>query len=177
MNLISSIINKYNIDNNRIYITGQSMGASTILFLLSKYRDFFTASLIIESNLIFEELLHLIKTPFTYLTTSGSERALDIENIIIKYFNDSNITYGLLNHVNINENIETLNYNVSKMFNFGFNNNLINYKNNSTKNNDNIFKSFKNGYRIEAVLDWLLSQNKKNTKMVFIILMKMVNVF
>jgi len=99
MNLISSIINKYNIDTNRIYSTGQSMGATTILFLLSKYQDFFTASLIIESNFIFGELLHLFKTPFTYLTTSGSEKAFDIENIIIKYFNDSNIPYGLLNDV------------------------------------------------------------------------------
>ena len=164
MNLISSIINKYNIDNNRIYITGQSMGASTTLFLLSKYQDFFTASLIIESNLIFEELLHLIKTPFTYLTTSGSEKALDIENIIIKYFNDSNISYGLLNDVNINEKIETLNYNVNKIYKLGYKNNFINYKKNSTKNNNNNFKYFKNGYKIEAVLDWLLSQNKKKCK-------------
>ena len=115
MNLISSIINKYNIDKNRIYITGQSIGASTILFLLSKYQDFFTASLIIESNFIFDELLHLIKTPLTYLTTSGSEKSLDIENIIIKYFNDSNIPYGLLNDVNIHEKMETLNCNVKSL--------------------------------------------------------------
>jgi len=164
MNLISSIINKYNIDNNRIYITGQSMGASTTLFLLSKYQDFFTASLIIESNLIFEELLHLIKTPFTYLTTSGSEKALDIENIIIKYFNDSNIPYGLLNDINIHEKIETLNYNVNKLYNLGYKNNFINYKKNSTKYNDNNFKYFKNGYKIEVILDWLLSQNKMKCK-------------
>ena len=164
MNLISSIINKYNIDNNRIYITGQSMGASTILFLLSKYQDFFTASLIIESNFIFEELLHLIKTPFTYLTTSGSEKALDIEKIIIKYFNDSNIPYGLLNDVDTHEKMEALNYNVNQIYKLGYKNNFINYKKNSTKNNDNNFKSFKNGYKIEAVLDWLLSQNKKKCK-------------
>ena len=164
MNLITSIINKYNIDNNRIYITGQSMGASTILYLLSKYQDFFTGSLIIESNLVFEELLHLIKIPFTYLTTSGSERALDIENIIIEYFNDSNITYGILNDVNTKEKIEALNYNVNKIYNFGNKYNFINYQKNPTKNNDNIFKSFKNGYRIEAVLDWIFSQNKKKCR-------------
>ena len=164
MNLISSIINKYNIDNNRIYITGQSMGTSTILFLLSKYQDFFTASLIIESNFIFEELLHLIKTPFTYLTTSGSEKALDIENIIIKDFNNSNIPYGLLNDVNTQEKIETLNYNVNQIYKLGYKYNFINYIKNSTKNNENNFKFFKNGYRIEAVLDWLLSQNKKKCK-------------
>ena len=164
MNLISSIINKYNIDNNRIYITGQSMGASTILFLLSKYQDIFTASLIIESNFIFEELLHLIKTPFTYLTTSGSEKALDIEKIIIKYFNDSNIPYGLLNDVDTHEKMEALNYNVNQIYKHGYKYNFINYKKNSTKNNDNNFKSFKNGYKIEAVLDWLLSQKKKKCK-------------
>jgi len=164
MNLISSIINKYNIDNNRIYITGQSMGTSTILFLLSKYQDFFTASLIIESNFIFEELLHLIKTPFTYLTTSGSEKALDIENIIIKDFNNSNIPYGLLNDVNTQEKIETLNYNVNQIYKLGYKYNFINYIKDSTKNNENNFKFFKNGYRIEAVLDWLLSQNKKKCK-------------
>ena len=164
MKLILSIINKYNIDNNRIYITGQSMGASATLFLLSKYQDFFTASLIIESNLIYEELLHLIKTPFTYLTTSGSEKALDIEKIIIKYLNDSNIPYGLLNDVNIHEKIEALNYNVNKIYNLGYQNYFINYKNNFTKKDDNNFKSFKNGYKIEAVLDWLLSQNKKKCK-------------
>jgi hypothetical protein len=140
------------------------MGASTILFLLSKYQNFFTASLIIESNLIFEELLHLIKTPFTYLTTSGSEKALDIENIIIKYFNDSNIPYGILNDLNIHEKMEILNYNVNKIYKFGYKYNFINYKKNSTKNYDNNFKSFKNGYKIEAVLDWLLSQNKKKCK-------------
>ena len=164
MNLITSTINKYNIDNNRIYITGQSMGASAILFLLAKYQDFFTASLIIDSNLIYEELLHLIKIPFTYLTTSGSETAFDIENIIIEYFNDSNITYGILNDVNTHEEIETLNYNVNKIYSLGHKYNFINYQKNPTKNNDNNFKSFKYGYRIEAVLDWLLSQNKKICK-------------
>ena len=41
------------------------MGASAILFLLANYQDFFTASLIIESNLVFKHLLHLIKAPFT----------------------------------------------------------------------------------------------------------------
>ena len=164
MNLISSIINKYNIDNNRIYITGQSMGASAILFLLSKYQGFFTASLIIESSYIFEELLHLIKTPFNYLTTSGSEKALEIENIIIKYFNDSNIPYGILNEVDTHEKIETLNYNVNQIYKLGNKYNFINYKKNYTKNNDNNFKTFKNGYKIEAVLEWLLSQNKKKCR-------------
>jgi len=161
MNLILSIINKYNIDNNRIYITGQSMGASTILYLLAKYQDFFTASLIIESNSIFKELLHLIKTPFTYFTTSGSEKALNIENIIIKYYDESNTTYGLLNEVNIHEKIEVLNFNINKIYNFGYNYNFINYK--YSKNNNNL-NFFKNGYRIEAVLDWLLYQNKKKCK-------------
>jgi len=161
MNLISSIINKYNIDKNRIYITGQSMGASTILYLLAKYQDFSTASLIIESSSIFEELLHLIKTPFTYFTTSGSEKALNIENIIIKYYNDSNTTYGLLNEVNIHEKIEVLNNNINKIYNLGYKYNFINYNNSKGNNNSNLFK---NGYRIEAVLDWLLSQNKKKCK-------------
>ena len=108
--------------------------------------------------------MHLIKTPFTYLTTSGSENALNIENIIIKYFNDSNIPYGILNDFNIHEKMEILNYNVNKIYKLGYKYNFINYKKNSTKNYDNNFKSFKNGYKIEAVLDWLLSQNKKKCK-------------
>ena len=161
MNLIKSIINNYIIDKNRIYITGQSMGASAILYLLSKYQDFFTASLIIESNLIFKESLHLIKTPFTYFTTSGSENALNTENIIVKYFNDSNIAYGLLN-INIHEKIEALNFKIKKLYNFGYEYYFINYKH--SKNNNNNSKFFKNGYRIEATFDWLLSQNKKKCK-------------
>ena len=140
------------------------MGASAILFLLANYQDFFTASLIIESNLVFKHLLHLIKAPFTYFTISGSEKALNIENEIIKYYNDSDIAYGLLNEVNTHEKIETLNSNVNRIYSFGYKYNFINYKIDSTKNNDNISKFYKNGYRIEAVLDWLLSQKKRKCK-------------
>ena len=161
LNLIRSIINNYIIDTNRIYITGQSMGASTILYILSKYQDFFTASLIIESNLIFKESLHLIKTPFTYFTTSGSENALNTENIIVKYYNDSNIAYGLLN-IDIHEKIEILNFKIKKLYNLGYEYNFINYKH--SKSNNKNSKFFKNGYRIEATFDWLLSQNKKKCK-------------
>jgi len=73
--------------------------------------------------------------------------------------------------------LNLINNNVNKIYKLGYKYNFINYKRNYTKNNDKSFKAFKNGYKIEAVLDWLLSQNKKNAKMDFIILMKMVNVF
>ena len=46
--LIYKIKNEYNIDLNRVYGTGQSIGAETILYLIVKNPNIFAGSLIIS---------------------------------------------------------------------------------------------------------------------------------
>ena len=48
IDLIEDIQGKYNIDKNKIYGTGQSMGAMVTLYLLSNHPDLYAAGLIVD---------------------------------------------------------------------------------------------------------------------------------
>lgn len=50
VNLINSLEDQYNIDKNRLYTTGQSMGCMSSIALNIKYPDLFAASLLVAGQ-------------------------------------------------------------------------------------------------------------------------------
>ena len=165
--LISNLIDKYKIDPNKIYGTGQSMGAMTTLYLLSNYQNLYAAGLIVDGQWIKEELLGLINATFTYFAAGGDEKAFNGQNEIKKFLDSENITYGNLFDLNAQEQVEILNNETKNMYNLGYQYNFITYSKgsvfppNSNSNNKNEhMASFKYGYRIETVRDWIFEQNR-----------------
>ena len=162
--LILEIIKTYNIDSNKIYGTGQSMGAMTTLYLLANNQNLFTAGLIVDGQWIKDELLGLVNASFTYFAAGGDEKAFNGQNEIKEYLGNQNISYGCLTEVNAKEKVEILNDMVKNIYELGYQHNFITYKNGSvlpsTGSMVEHMASFKYGYRIETVRDWIFEQNK-----------------
>ena len=166
--LIKDLMKNYTIDENRLYSTGQSMGAMTTLYMLANYPNFFAAGLICDGQWKMDELVGIENATFTYVAAGGDAKAFNGQNEVKKKLEDLNIPYGNMPNVNAKDNINELNYNATNyMYNLNYPKNFITFINgtvlpsNQEKANEHM-SSFKYGYRIDAVRDWLLSQNKNN---------------
>ena len=148
--LIIELINKFNIDKNRIYGIGQSTGTTAIFYLLSNKINILNAGLIIEGNYIHDKLPELINTTFTYISSKENEISL---NEIKNFFDSNNINYGFINNISYKEDIEILNQKLNNMYNNNYQINFITY---SKWNNF--------AYKIETIRDWLFLQNKVKCK-------------
>ena len=165
LRLIARLEEEYNIDHNRIYGTGQSMGAMATLFLLAN-NDILAAGLMADGFWLMEELDGLSNSTFTFCAAEGDPYPFNNQNEIKKNFDSLNIKYGSLDLINARDNVENLNNAVQKMYDLGYKQNFISYAKGTvlppnSENKSEHMASFKYTYRIEAVRDWLFNQTKK----------------
>ena len=163
--LINNLTNNYKIDSNKIYGTGQSMGAMTTLYLLSNKQYLYAAGLIVDGQWIKEELLGLVNATFTYFAAGGDDKAFNGQKEIKQYLESLNISYGSLSDINATEEVRIINMETNIMYNSNYSHNFITYKSGSVfppncKKDNEHMASFKYGYRIERVLNWIFEQNK-----------------
>ena len=163
--LIEKLIGEYSINPDRIYSTGQSMGAMTTLYLLSNYPNLLAAGLVVDGQWNLQELAGLVNATFTYFAAGGDEKAFTGQTEVKKYFDSLNISYGALTEVDAQEKVENLNNITDSMYNLTHSYNFITYKNGSvfppnTKRTIEHMASFKYGYRIDTVRDWIFKQNR-----------------
>ena len=163
--LIQEIQQKYNIDKKRIYGTGQSMGAMVTLYLLANNPDLYTAGLIVDGHWNISELHGLVNATFTYFAAEGDPNPYNGQNELKEYFEKNNVSYSNMSNVNATENVEILNKEAEKMYEKGNKRNFITYakgtvlKPGMSEKNEHM-ASFKYGFRIETVRDWLFNQSK-----------------
>ena len=163
--LIQEIQKKYNIDKKRVYGTGQSMGAMVLLYYLSNHPYLYTAGLIVDGHWNLEELHGLVNATFTYFAAEGDPHPYNCQNELKEFFDMNGVVYHNMSHVNAQEKVEILNEQATKMYDKGSNKFFITYANGtvikpgSNQKNEHM-ASFKYGYRIETVRDWLFDQIK-----------------
>jgi len=163
--LINKIKNEYRIDSNRIYGTGQSMGADALLDLTANNLNLFSAILIIEPENFNKTMINSISTPFTYFASHENLDSYNIQIEIKNYFYSLNISFGSLVDIDPQENIEILNQKFIDLYIKKYKYNFITYsirKANDNKNEGkhNKIEIYKYGFRSDSVIDWLFSQNK-----------------
>lgn len=92
--LLNNVIANHNIDKNRIYTTGQSMGGMISFYLNATYPNFFAASLFVGSQWDINVLQPLTKQTFFYIVSAGDEKASkgmqEVGNLLTK----NSIKYG-----------------------------------------------------------------------------------
>jgi predicted peptidase len=66
---------QYNIDQHRVYATGQSMGAMTLMLLSAKHPDLFAAQMFVAGQWDINELSALKDQTFFYLVSAGDPKA------------------------------------------------------------------------------------------------------
>ena len=92
--LINSLTETYSIDTDRLYITGQSMGCMTSLYLNSKYQDMFAASMFVSGQWDINVLDPLMDKKFFYIVAGGDEKASGGQDEVKALFDENDIPYS-----------------------------------------------------------------------------------
>lgn len=73
--LVRSVAAEYNVDRNRLYATGQSMGCMTLLYLSAQYPDLFAAEMFVSGQWDVGTLDGLGGQSFFYIVAEGDPKA------------------------------------------------------------------------------------------------------
>ena len=111
-----NLIEKYPINTDRIYSTGQSMGAMTTLYLLANYQDLLAAGIVVDGQWRLDELQGLTNATFTYFAAGSDGKAFKGQTEVREYLDSLNLSYGFLNNINAKDNIDTLNNVTQEMY-------------------------------------------------------------
>lgn len=162
VNLISSLEEKYNIDAERLYTTGQSMGCMTSLYLNSKYPDMFAACMFVSGQWDISVLKGLETTKFFYITAGGDTKASGGQDEVKAMFDADGVkyTYGEWD-AQLSDGEQTAN--VEKLLAENFNANMVRFETGTVLNGGTGMEhmaSFNYGYKLTAVRDWIFGQSK-----------------
>ena len=162
VSLINSLTEKYSIDTDRLYTTGQSMGCMTSLYLNSKYPDLFAASLFVSGQCDISVLEPLENTAFFYVTAGGDAKASGGQDEVMAMFDRDGISYsyGTWNAQDISDDQDTYARALTAEDNHA---NFIRFETGSVLNGGNGMEhmaSFNYAYKITAVRDWLFEQSR-----------------
>jgi predicted peptidase len=83
VNLVNSLTNQYSIDRNRLYATGQSMGAMMSIAMNIKYPDLFAASFIVAGQWDPTKVKPLAQDNLWIVVSQGDPKAYPGENAIV----------------------------------------------------------------------------------------------
>ena len=160
--LIEFLTENYNIDTNRLYTTGQSMGCMSSLYLNSKYPDLFAASLYVSGQWDISVLEPLENQSFFYVTAGGDAKASGGQDEVMALFDQDQVSYSYETW-DAQSDDEQQNANVQEMIDAGNTANMIRFETGtvlSGENNMEHMASFNYAYKISALRDWLFTQSK-----------------
>lgn len=170
MRLLQKIVSEYNIDKNRLYTTGQSMGGMISFHFNLKYPDVFAASLFVGSQWDTNILNPLAHKKFFYIISAADPKA----SIGMKELGDllkkENTNYGDLEFSALLPQNEQ-EAKVKSLIKEGHNINFIRFTPKSvvpqtekalTWRGAEHMYSFDYAYKLKSVRNWLFQQKKKN---------------
>jgi len=165
--LIKYLTEKYAIDTDRIYTTGQSMGGMTSFYLNIAYPDLFAASLFVGSQWDNSKLDILEDRKFFYIVSAGDPKASEGQNGLLEVFDKDGAPYSHAEW-SAQDDSEAQDQAVNNMLLEGNNANFITFTEGTTLTEraspmpgaGEHMTSFDYAYKISAVRDWLFSQSK-----------------
>lgn len=84
INLIKSLMAEYNIDNERLYTTGQSGGAMMSIAMNIKYPEFFAASYLVAGQWAVDKVAPMARTKQFILVSEDDPKAFPTQNEIVE---------------------------------------------------------------------------------------------
>ena len=162
VNLIDDIQEQYNIDADRLYTTGQSMGCMTSLYLNSKYPDMFAACMFVSGQWDISVLKGMEKTRFFYITAGGDEKASGGQDEVKAMFDADGVKYTYAEwDAQLSDEEQTAN--VEKLLAENLDANMVRFETGTVLNGGTGMEhmaSFNYGYKLTAVRDWIFEQSK-----------------
>lgn len=165
INLINNILNEYNIDKNRLYITGQSMGYMTAMALNIEYPDLFASSLYVAGQWDANQMNVLSNHKIFYLVSEGNRKASPGIDDFINVLNKENVNYSFATW-NGRWDESEFNKAVEEILSENNSINLVKFELGTVTLNDDTNSSSEHtctwsvAYLIEGVRDWLFAQTK-----------------
>ncbi|MCD8221279.1 MAG: hypothetical protein LUD07_03605 [Clostridiales bacterium] len=164
LHLLTSVQETYRIDENRIYITGQSMGCMTALYLNGTYPDLFAASLYVDGQWSTDILAPLEGQTFFYFAAEGDEKASTGMQNVIDMFDADGVSYGS-SVLNAKDSEDVISQSITDIIAQGYSANFISWEKGSVlpddmngfEGNEHMY-SFDHPYKIRVLRDWLFEQ-------------------
>jgi len=169
--LIRSLIDRYSIDENRLYTTGQSMGCMASIAMLIKYPGFFTASLLVAGQWDPQEMAVLINEKMWIVVSEGDQKAFPGMNASLDLLeaNGAKVSRAFWNGQADRTEFSTL---ADKMIAEGSNINYTVFLKGTVvppglpdTGIQNHLHTWKIAYEIEPLRGWLFSQEKVKNKL------------
>lgn len=167
--LVKDLIQKYQIDTDRLYTTGQSMGGMMSLYFNVKYPDFFAASLFVACQWDLAKMDNFKDYKFVYIAAQGDQGGhggqVGLENLLKK----ENVTFGEATwSARLPENEQDSL--AANLLAKGYKQNFITFEGNTVLTEAEAkeplrpaevhMASFNYAYRLAPVCEWLLNQHK-----------------
>jgi predicted peptidase len=162
--LLDAVCKEYNVDTNRLYTTGQSMGGMMSFYFNITHPDLFAASLFVSSQWDTSKMQDFGTKKFFYIVAGGDQKASGGMQDLAKVLKENNarVDSASWSAKLPNQEQEQL---AEELITRGGNINFIKWEAGSvlpeTGRAMEHMASFDYGYRIAAVRDWLFRQSKK----------------
>lgn len=167
--IIDKVVEEYGIDENRLYLTGQSMGGILDFALNDVYPDKFAATVYVGcqpgaevNDDQYKQILSAAKftnQKFVYIASRMDEKAPYGQDDVEKVLQANSIQYGKLYDLD-HKGGDALEKAVKDVLSQGYKQNLFGFKQ-LTSSGDGVaehMQSFKYAYAINAIFDWLVLQ-------------------
>jgi predicted peptidase len=168
--IVTSVTEKYGADPDRIYGTGQSMGAMTTLYTAAQNPDLYAGVLIVDGQWDISTLKGIENVNFLYVTAGGDQSATDGQKEVkdmlkadgVAYSEVAGLDASLADSADTKSQLEDA---VSAMLAEGNSHNFITWEAGSVLKRYGgtgmeHMASFDYGYKLASVRDWLLAQSK-----------------
>jgi len=161
--LLEKVCKEYNVDTNRLYTTGQSMGGMMSFYFNITHPDLFAASLFVSSQWDTSKMQDFGKKKFFYIVAGGDQKASggmrDLAAVLQE--NEARVDSASWSAKLPSSEQEKL---AEELIARGGNINFIKWETGSvlpeTGRAMEHMASFDYGYKIDAVRDWLFKQSK-----------------
>ncbi|MDE6058614.1 MAG: hypothetical protein K2G44_01070 [Clostridia bacterium] len=172
VSLVDKIAADYGIDENRLYLTGQSMGGITDFLINDTYPEKFAATVYVDCqpggevhDAQYDAILasaKFVDQKFVYIASRKDLLASEGQDDVEQVLKDNGVTsYGKLYDID-HTDIAAVNTAVKEVLDQGFNQNFFGFRQ-LTRNGNTAAEhmaSFEYGYAVDAIFDWLLAQHK-----------------
>ena len=165
--LINSIAENYAVDEDRIYGTGQSMGAMTTLYLAATHTDLYAAVMIVDGQWDISALKGIESQKMIYFAAGGDVSALNGQNQVKAMMDSDGVHYGSVENLDAQKWETTSNEAIAQMLEAGNALNFVTWtagtvlgSSSSSGGTAEHMASFDYAYKISAARDWIFKQSK-----------------
>lgn len=161
--MLHDIVNRNNVDADRLYTTGQSMGGMISMYYNITYPNLFAASVFVDSHWDTSKFDELVKHKFTYITAGEGTKSLICAETLEKVAERENIRYefGRWSACLPQSEQDSI---AEALLEKGAPINIINFTSGSVlpidgKGSEHMY-SFDYAYKLTPVREWLFKQTK-----------------